>query len=710
VCLTSIRPCFAAQNPQKGGTWAQYWDLVPCIALIYTAIVTPYDVAFLAPPSPSEQWSDTLFLCNRAVDIIFIIDVLFQFRTAYKSVHPTKGVAWITDPKAIALHYVRSSWFYLDVFSILTSLFDIVGGEDTQGLMALRIVRVLRLAKLVRLARGSRILKKWEMSMAINYAQLSLFQIVAVNLIACHWIACIWALQASFNPLKSWPIQKGYCGAWETNNRSLVEAGVDTCKSSQLCTAGDCRGDVCEGGYHCADPFVMYAWSLYYACMTTSSVGYGDVFAEEFNVTEQWVCITIIMTSCALWGYVIGVMTEVVRNSPEDQRFMEELSNLNTFMAQDRIPPETQYRLREYLFEARKLDDGEVWKRVISKLTPSMQLEVSSLINSRWVRMVWYFNDLLTVPDALIMDLVVCLKTLVFPPRELCPPGFMYIVQSGRAFWGGRMKRAFDVWGDDVVLPPDLWLDLTALSATYLCVYTIDARALIETIDRYPEFKARFRMVKIKWTIRRAFVREAETRVFAAGGEFRGRLRPLYAKQLAKEIESRHAHRRLVGASHAANLHVGDGLFLSKACASQSAMEGAVGNSADWRSRNRREVNRELAVMDSGLELRVAEMKAESKPRSSQEREAARKAARFDALESKLEAIERLLKDKIIQKKREALEARGRAHATSTGILVPQPLDAAPADAAPAAAPASYFWAPAAAPAVYFCIAAAARA
>jgi hypothetical protein len=114
--------------------------------------------------------------------------------------------------------------------------------------------------------------------------------------------------------------------------------------------------------------------------------------------------------------------------------------------------------------------------------------------------------------------------------------------------------------------------------------------------------------------------------------------------------------------------------------------------------------------MDSGLELRVAEMKAESKPRSSQEREAARKAARFDALESKLEAIERLLKDKIIQKTREALEARGRAHATSTGILVPQPLDAAPADAAPAAAPASYFWAPAAAPAVYFCIAAAARA
>ena len=61
----------------------------------------------------------------------------------------------------------------------------------------------------------------------------------------------------------------------------------------------------------------------------------------------------------------------------------------------------------------------------------------------------------------------------------------------------------------------------------------------------------------------------------------------------------------------------------------------------------------------------MAEMKAESNPRSSQKRET----ARFDALESKLEAIERLLKDKIIQKKREALEARGRAHARARTCL-----------------------------------------
>ena len=54
------------------GGLAQYWDLCTAAALVYTAIVTPYEVAFLAPPSPSEKWSDSIFIINRCVDVIFI--------------------------------------------------------------------------------------------------------------------------------------------------------------------------------------------------------------------------------------------------------------------------------------------------------------------------------------------------------------------------------------------------------------------------------------------------------------------------------------------------------------------------------------------------------------------------------------------------------------------------------------------------------------
>jgi hypothetical protein len=159
-------------------------------------------------------------------------------------------------------------------------------------------------------------------------------------------------------------------------------------------------------------------------------------------------------------------------------------------------------------------------------------------IHARWVHMVWYLSDMNAVPGRLIIDLGMCLNALIFPPRELCPPEFLYIIQSGKAFWGGKMKGLSDVWGDDVVLPRHLQLQLPALCVTYLSVLTIESTALLHEIDKHPEFKAHFRVSKIKWMIRRAFLREAETRAFAQGNQFRGRFRPVYAKELADMIDA----------------------------------------------------------------------------------------------------------------------------------------------------------------------------
>ena len=50
-----------------------YWDGLTSIALLFTATVTPYEVALLQPVF------DPLFIVNRVVDGIFAIDVLVQF-------------------------------------------------------------------------------------------------------------------------------------------------------------------------------------------------------------------------------------------------------------------------------------------------------------------------------------------------------------------------------------------------------------------------------------------------------------------------------------------------------------------------------------------------------------------------------------------------------------------------------------------------------
>ena len=53
------------------------WDVVTSIALIFTAIMTPVEVGFM--DIPADRWADGLFITNRCVDIIFIIDLLMQF-------------------------------------------------------------------------------------------------------------------------------------------------------------------------------------------------------------------------------------------------------------------------------------------------------------------------------------------------------------------------------------------------------------------------------------------------------------------------------------------------------------------------------------------------------------------------------------------------------------------------------------------------------
>ena len=168
-----------------------WWDFFAINALVWTALVTPVEVAFVQQPAADVKWSNTLFIVNRFIDCIFIVDMLLQFRLAYRE-EDVHGTRWITTPHQIVRHYACSFWFPLDLFSVLTSLFDIIDVEGAGDLTVLRAVRTLRLIKLVKLARGSRIFKRWEMRISINYTYFSLVTVTITILLACHWTACLW--------------------------------------------------------------------------------------------------------------------------------------------------------------------------------------------------------------------------------------------------------------------------------------------------------------------------------------------------------------------------------------------------------------------------------------------------------------------------------------------------------------------------------------
>ena len=244
-------------DPRKN-TLIGYWDLVSCLALIFTAVVTPYEVGFVPAPVGDGKWGDPLFLMNRVIDLIFVADMLLQFFVATQVTDDRSGTRWVLDSRAIVVNYVTSRWFYLDFFSIGTSAFDLFGTGEASSLSALRVVRALRLVKLVRLARGSRMLTRYEKRLNINYALLGLVQVVVTLLVFCHWSACVWGLQASFHRLNSWMGATGYCEPLPLNGsdvpRATAEALLANCPAEKACEFKACTTDTCTRGSICEGP------------------------------------------------------------------------------------------------------------------------------------------------------------------------------------------------------------------------------------------------------------------------------------------------------------------------------------------------------------------------------------------------------------------------------------------------------------------------
>ena len=147
--------------------WMPAWDITLLCSLIYTASITPYEVAFIdAGPCITP-----IFVLNRFVDLIFTIDIFVIFNTIYEDVEKDR---WVYSRPRIALRYIKG-FFVIDVISVAPlyiinfvapppgfvgcgahgQILDDTASTNHSARSMLSIVKLLRLLKLGRMFKGT---------------------------------------------------------------------------------------------------------------------------------------------------------------------------------------------------------------------------------------------------------------------------------------------------------------------------------------------------------------------------------------------------------------------------------------------------------------------------------------------------------------------------------------------------------------------------
>lgn len=416
--------------------YMKYFDVASSFALVFTALVTPAEVAFL----PGTN-SGPLFWCNRGVDLVFIADMVQTFCLPYYD--QLDGNRLVREHRKIVTHYLLG-WFPLDFISLFP--FGLLGqlarSSSLEALQGIRVIRLLRLMKLTRLARLGRIatlFERWEMEIAVPYAKVALCKYLLTVLLTIHWCSCAWGLAAETQLAES---DDDDTGGDERTPAWTWLAALEAAKTNELSHPA-MRFDT---------PSSKYLASLYFSLYTITSVGYGDIAPQ--TLVEYVTCMCMILSGALVWAWTIGSFCAVLSSMDQDGMVQRQtLDDLNFFMEENRLSADLRARLRRYTFMCKTLRRTEQQKLLLAGMSPTLNHEVVEAIYRGWFSQVWYLSQP-GISDDFIRELAFILVAHVFAPLEVVEQhDSLFIITRGLAMRNGIILRKGDVWNEDFLVP-----------------------------------------------------------------------------------------------------------------------------------------------------------------------------------------------------------------------------------------------------------------
>ncbi|RLN23642.1 potassium channel AKT1-like [Panicum miliaceum] len=374
------------------------WETFLIILVVYSAWVSPFEFGFIRNPTGG------LAIVDNVVNAFFAVDIILTFFVAYLD---RMTYLLEDDPKRIAWRYT-TSWFVLDVASTIPT-------EFARKILPpnLRSYGFFNMLRLWRLRRVSSLFARLEKDRHFNYFWVRCAKLICVTLFAVHCSACFYYLLADRYPDPS--------DTWIGNSMP---------------------------DFHHRSLWIRYVTSMYWSITTLTTVGYGDLHAE--NTREMIFNIFYMLFNLGLTAYLIGNMTNlVVHGTSRTRKYRDTIQAATSFALRNQLPPRLQDQMISHLsLKFRTDSEGLQQQETLDALPKAIRSSISQYLFFNLVQNVYLFEG---VSNDLIFQLVSEMKAEYFPPREDVilqneAPTDFYILVSGSAVAG--VAKSGDVVGE----------------------------------------------------------------------------------------------------------------------------------------------------------------------------------------------------------------------------------------------------------------------
>lgn len=279
------------------------WDMVMFILLVYSTISIPVFLAFFENQtcSPNFLGQTSWFYVDFGVDMLFIVDIAITFRTAM--IRKQHGDIWIvTRPRNIARAYIRG-FFIIDViasfpFELIIIRYCVPDANDSVGASSvisrgsriLKLFKIVRILRLLRVAKLQQFMSKIRDLLQLHPGIVRLCTFLIVVTLVSHYCACVF-----FYVGEAWLVPGGSLDeesmSWTT--RTMFVQDANATHPSTLVSVHDLDSK-----------FQQYVICLYWATMTMTTTGYGDV--SPVTLPEMSFATIVIIIGGITYSFIIG--------------------------------------------------------------------------------------------------------------------------------------------------------------------------------------------------------------------------------------------------------------------------------------------------------------------------------------------------------------------------------------------------------------------